>query len=73
MCTQLSAELTVDQVVTRWPQTISVFLQHQMACVGCHMATFDTLEDVARIYGLSLDGFLGRLRQAIDQEAMEEE
>jgi hybrid cluster-associated redox disulfide protein len=61
----LTAELTVAEVLTRWPETIPVFLRHQLACIGCVMAPFDTLSDVARIYNLPLDRFLEELRQSI--------
>ncbi len=61
----LRAEFTVAEVVSRWPQTIPVFLRHHMACVGCAMAPFETLADVARIYRLHLSQFLSELQQAI--------
>ena len=28
--------MTVEDVITRWPQTADVFVQRNMACVGCH-------------------------------------
>jgi hybrid cluster-associated redox disulfide protein len=34
------------------PQAVKIFLQHRMACVGCSMAKFETLQDAARIYGM---------------------
>jgi hybrid cluster-associated redox disulfide protein len=48
---RLSAELTVTSVLSRWPQTIPIFLRHRMACVGCPIAPFETLTDVAAIFG----------------------
>lgn len=60
-----TANTTVAEVLEHWPQTALVFLRHQMACVGCVMASFDTLEEVAMVYGLSLGLFLNELKQAI--------
>jgi hybrid cluster-associated redox disulfide protein len=62
---QLEASLTVDEVMICWPQTIPVFIQHRMACVGCAIAPFETLAEVARIYKLDLDSFLRELEQSI--------
>lgn len=59
------ANLTVSEVLSRWPQTIPVFLRHRMACIGCTMAPFETLADVAAIYGLQLPQFLGELQHTI--------
>lgn len=58
-------ELTVAELLTRWPQMIPVFLRHQMACVGCSMAPFETLADVAVIYDIHLPHFIGELQQTI--------
>jgi hybrid cluster-associated redox disulfide protein len=58
-------DLTVAEVLDRWPQTIPVFLHHRMACAGCVMAPFETLADVAAIYGLQLSRFLSELQQTI--------
>jgi hybrid cluster-associated redox disulfide protein len=63
---QLEANLIVAEVLTRWPQTIPVFLQHRMACVGCVIAPFETVAEVAAIYHLDLDYFLGELERAIN-------
>jgi hybrid cluster-associated redox disulfide protein len=56
-------------VLARWPQTIPVFIHHHMACVGCVMAPFETLAEVALVYRLDLDGFLQELQQAIEAKA----
>jgi hybrid cluster-associated redox disulfide protein len=63
---QLEANLIVAEVLTRWPQTIPAFLQHRMACVGCAIAPFATIAEVAAIYHLDLDYFLDELEQAIN-------
>lgn len=64
---QLEASLTVEELLACWPQTISVFIHHRMACVGCAMAPFETLAEVAKIYKLDPDSFLRELEQSIPQ------
>lgn len=61
----LLTELTVAEVLKRRPETIPVFFRHRMACVGCAMAPFETLADVAAIYGVQLSRFLSELQQTI--------
>lgn len=55
---------TVAGVMAAWPQTIRVFLDRRMACVGCTMAGFDTVVDAAASHGLPLEDFLAALRHA---------
>lgn len=64
----LTASMAVAEVMTRWPQTVSIFLNYRMACVGCTMSPFDNLADVSEIYGLDLDRFLDELQQAITSD-----
>ncbi|MGE5263174.1 MAG: DUF1858 domain-containing protein [Acidobacteriota bacterium] len=61
----LAPDLTVDQVLTRWKQTASVFVHRRMACVGCPMSPFETLGNVAEIYGLPVDNLMKELEQTI--------
>ena len=66
MDTILSPTLTVDRLFAKWPQTTAVFLRRRFACIGCLMAPFDTLEDVARNYQVDLVELLAELSAAIE-------
>jgi hybrid cluster-associated redox disulfide protein len=63
---KLMADLMVAEVMDRWPQTIPVFFRYRMACVGCPIAPFETMAEVAAIYGLNLSRFLNELEQIIE-------
>jgi hybrid cluster-associated redox disulfide protein len=64
----ITADMTVEKVLKNWPQTAAVY-NHELktACVGCPIAPFDTLEDVARIYHLDLDWILALMNKAIQE------
>lgn len=57
----ISADLTVDEVMRRWPRTLPVFVKLKLDCVGCDMAPFETIADVAKSYDLALDMLLSEL------------
>lgn len=61
----LDLEITIAELMNRWPLTVPVFMKYRMYCVGCSMAIFDTLEDAIDIYRLHRENFLGDLRTAI--------
>lgn len=58
-------DMTVAEVLEAWPETVEVFQALKTACVGCVMAPFDTLSDVARIYELDLDSVMEMMHQAV--------
>jgi hybrid cluster-associated redox disulfide protein len=62
----LTADLIIEEVLARWPETVPVFVRYRLACVGCAMAPFDCLADAAAIYDVPLDRFMHDLQQAVD-------
>ena len=61
---RVTNKMFVADVLEKWPETAAVFQRFKTACVGCAMAPFDTIADVARIYELNGQAFLKALRQA---------
>jgi hybrid cluster-associated redox disulfide protein len=64
---QYLADLRVAEVLERWPETIPVFCRYRMACVGCPIAPFETVAEVAAIYGLDVTRFLNELELVVQQ------
>jgi len=55
----------VDDVMRQWPETIRVFLNHKMRCVGCPIGCFHTVDDACREHGADPALFLTDLRAAV--------
>jgi len=55
---------TVSEVMRRWPQTITLFLQYGTACPGCPVGAFHTIEEAALEYRIPLRAFLSDLRDS---------
>ncbi len=55
--------MTVQRLLELWPQTARVFIDKRMACVGCAVAGFETIEEVAAIYEQAPDSFVRALRR----------
>jgi len=63
------ARMTVSEILEQWPRTARVFYQHKMACVGCALAPFYSLEEAVGIYHLSLDQLRHDLLAVIAEES----
>ncbi len=61
----IQRETSISDLLRDYPQAIPVFLKHRMACVGCSMSAFETIESAASIYGLAPDVFLNEVIGAI--------
>lgn len=50
-------ELSVQDIMTAWPATISVFLKYKMICVGCQVAPFHTIVEACAEHNVDEDSF----------------
>ena len=55
----------VQTVVNDMPASAAVFFALETACVGCHLARFCTLADVADTYQISPELLLAKIQTAI--------
>jgi hybrid cluster-associated redox disulfide protein len=55
----------VASLLEAWPETAQVFVQHQMACPGCYLAEFDTLEGALQTYQIGPQPFLSDLQRIV--------
>ena len=67
----ISPHLTISAILDRWPEVIPIFINHKMACVGCSLADFMTLEDALEIYHLEKEPFIEQIKQAINTQQSE--
>ena len=57
-------DMPLADLMTRWPETIPVFMRHKMVCVGCLVSPFHTIVDACREYDLDEDRFVAEVREA---------
>jgi hybrid cluster-associated redox disulfide protein len=65
-------EMTVAEILDRWPAVISIFLEYRLSCVGCSMSEFETLSDAVEIYHLPREQFLGEVEKAIRSSSVDQ-
>jgi hybrid cluster-associated redox disulfide protein len=63
----LQANMTVEDVLRKWPETWTVFMSKRTDCVGCFMQRFCTLQDVAETYQISVEVLTRELESCVIQ------
>ena len=61
----IGPDCLTDEVMRRWPATISAFLELKMKCIGCPIGRHHTIADACREHNVDPAQFLDRLRQTI--------
>lgn len=61
-------DVSADEIMRRWPHTMRLFVDRQVLCVGCPIAPFHTLSDVATEHGLGYEDLLQAVRRIAESE-----
>jgi len=63
----LSAQLTVEDILKKWPLAFSIFRNRNTDCIGCLLQRFCTLKDVAETYEVELQDLTKDLEQCVKE------
>ncbi len=59
----ITKEMTIQEVVESNPETIRVFLEHGLHCIGCAVARFENIEQGAMAHGIDVDALINDLNE----------
>lgn len=65
----IDPKATISEVLNRHPSAMRVFIDHGMACIGCVVAPYHTLEEACTEYDLMVEGFLHEMAEATSDGA----
>jgi hybrid cluster-associated redox disulfide protein len=58
-------DMKIEDVVRKFPRTVSVFERFGIDCAGCQLSEFENLEHGAKVHGINLEEFLKRLNESL--------
>jgi hybrid cluster-associated redox disulfide protein len=64
-------EMSLDEIMRRWPATIGVFIRHGMLCVGCPIGIFHNVRDACDAHAVNRARFEDELRVVIGGDGEE--
>ena len=63
----ITGDMSIGEVVQKYPDTINVFFKHGLGCVGCAVARFENIQQGAMAHGIDVDALVNDLNQAVSQ------
>jgi len=66
---QITKDMTIEEVIQRFPETIRVFSQYGVGCLGCSAAQYDNVEQGAVIHGVDADRLVEDLNACLTAHA----
>jgi len=60
----ITKNTSIGEVVSKYPNTAEVFGKHGLHCIGCAIASFESVEQGAKSHGVKVDALLKDLNAA---------
>ena len=64
---KITKDMTISQVIKKYPKAVFVFMDWGLHCVGCPAAQDDTVEGAAKIHLLDLKKLLADLNKIAEK------
>lgn len=62
---EITKNMSISEIVEKNPQTIEVFRNYGMGCLGCSAARFENIEQGASAHGIDLGVLLTALNKMV--------
>ncbi|MDX9872386.1 MAG: DUF1858 domain-containing protein [Clostridia bacterium] len=65
---KINKEMSIMEIVNKYPQTVPIFIEHGMGCLGCAAARFENLEQGAMAHGIDAAKLLEDLNKSLEEQ-----
>lgn len=62
---QITKDMIISDILEQAPETVPMFKSIGMHCLGCAMASGETLEQACEVHGVNADAFLETLNEVV--------
>lgn len=63
---KITKDMSIGEVVEKYPATAAVFQNSGMGCLGCAIAHFENIEQGATAHGIDVDALMEELNKAVE-------
>jgi len=64
----ISKDMSIGEAVSKYPETIPVFLKNGLHCIGCAVAAYETIEQGAQAHGIDTVKLMKELNEAVSKK-----
>ncbi|MCK4797462.1 MAG: DUF1858 domain-containing protein [Spirochaetes bacterium] len=65
MAETITKDMNLKELLNKYPESAKVFASYGIGCLGCALASFETIEQGITAHGINLDDFLKDLNSYI--------
>jgi len=61
----ITKDILIGELVKQYPQSVGIMLEHGLQCIGCHVASWETLEQGATSHGIDVKTLLKEINDML--------
>jgi len=61
----INRDMTIEEIIRRYPQTVSVFKRFGLDCTECQIAAYEAVEHGAGVHKVNIEELLSELNRII--------
>jgi hybrid cluster-associated redox disulfide protein len=65
---KISEEMSIKEVIDTYPETAMVFMKYNIGCIGCLLASFEKVKDIAVVHGIDIKALVKDLNLAVQNK-----
>lgn len=66
MTDKVTKEMSILDIVQKYPQSLEVFAKYGLGCIGCAAARFENLEAGAKVHGFDPDEMVAEINALLE-------
>ncbi len=67
MAQTVNKQMSIAEVVMKWPESAGAFMESGLHCYGCAAARFETIEQGALAHGIDPDKLIEKINSIIEE------
>jgi hybrid cluster-associated redox disulfide protein len=65
---KITEDMTIKEVIDKYPESAMVFMKYQVGCIGCLAASFEKVKDIATVHGIDIKALVKDLNTAVQKK-----
>ncbi|MBR9706327.1 DUF1858 domain-containing protein [Candidatus Pacearchaeota archaeon] len=63
----ITKDMLIGELIKKYPTSVEIMLEHGLHCVGCHVATWETLDQGCSGHGIDVNGLVNDLNKKLER------
>ena len=62
----ITKDMLIGEVLKKYPQLAETMLENGMNCIGCHVASWETIDQAAEWHGIDINKLVKELNEKLE-------